>query len=302
MQVDVLCHKIPGFIKKARKAGVRWVFIGLENISPDNLIAAKKRQNKITEYRKMLLAWKKERIVSYCGYITGFPNDTPERLRRDVAVAQRELPADILEFFFLTPLPGSEDHQKAVLAGQPLDPDLNKYDLNHVVSEHPRMSQAEWEKAYLDCWREFYTEEHMDRVMRRNAALNCSPRNVRFFLGWFKGALFIENIHPLECGVLRRKSRLDRRPTMPIEPIWSFYPKFWLETAVKTVRWARLFGWLWVRSNKIMRDPRRGEYLDESIAPIDEHEDEREMFQTEEAHAFVVEQRRMDKIRAEAHV
>ena len=49
IQVDTLCHKIPNFIEKAAQAGVRRVFIGLENIYPDNLIAAKKRQNKITE-------------------------------------------------------------------------------------------------------------------------------------------------------------------------------------------------------------------------------------------------------------
>src|SRR3712207_5146299 len=59
IQVDTLCHRLPGFIEKAARAGVKRVFIGLENISPDNLVAAKKKQNKITEYRKMLLAWKK---------------------------------------------------------------------------------------------------------------------------------------------------------------------------------------------------------------------------------------------------
>ncbi len=58
IQVDTLCHRLPNFIEKAARAGVRRVFIGLENISPDNLAAAKKKQNKITEYRKMLLAWK----------------------------------------------------------------------------------------------------------------------------------------------------------------------------------------------------------------------------------------------------
>ena len=56
IQVDTLCHKIPNFIAKAARAGVTRVFIGLENINPANLIAAKKQQNKITEYRKMLLA------------------------------------------------------------------------------------------------------------------------------------------------------------------------------------------------------------------------------------------------------
>ena len=61
IQVDTLCHKIPNFIEKSKRAGVTRVFIGLENINPANLIAAKKRQNKITEYRKMLLAWKRAR-------------------------------------------------------------------------------------------------------------------------------------------------------------------------------------------------------------------------------------------------
>ena len=77
IQVDTLCHKIPDFIEKAKRAGVTRVFIGLENINPDNLAAAKKRQNKITEYRKMLLAWKAQGIITLAGYILGFPADTP---------------------------------------------------------------------------------------------------------------------------------------------------------------------------------------------------------------------------------
>jgi hypothetical protein len=50
IQVDTLCHKIPNFVEKASLAGVRRVFIGLENINPDNLIAAKKRQRRVYEY------------------------------------------------------------------------------------------------------------------------------------------------------------------------------------------------------------------------------------------------------------
>ena len=73
IQVDTLCHKIPNFIEKATQAGVRRVFIGLENINPDNLIAAKKRQNKITEYREMLQKWRNHGAITYAGYILGFP-------------------------------------------------------------------------------------------------------------------------------------------------------------------------------------------------------------------------------------
>ena len=91
IQVDVLCHKIPRFIEKAKRAGVTRVFIGLENINPTNLLGAKKRQNKLTEYRHMLLAWKAQGILTLAGYILGFPADTPDfhpsRSRRDQARA-----------------------------------------------------------------------------------------------------------------------------------------------------------------------------------------------------------------------
>jgi radical SAM superfamily enzyme YgiQ (UPF0313 family) len=144
IQVDTLCHKIPNFMEKAKRAGVTKVFIGLENINPDNLAAVKKRQNKITEYRKMLLAWKKQGILTIAGYILGFPADTPETIRRDIAIIKEELPIDLLEFFCLTPLPGSEDHQTLWKNGVAMDSDLNRYDVEHVCTAHPKMSRNEW--------------------------------------------------------------------------------------------------------------------------------------------------------------
>src|SRR4030095_6548172 len=117
IQVDTCCHRLPNFIEKAARAGVKRVFIGLETITPDSLMGAKKQQNKITDYRKMLLAWKHARILTYCGYILGFPGDTPESILNDIRIIQKELPVDLLEFFYLTPLPGSEDHRKLHEAG-----------------------------------------------------------------------------------------------------------------------------------------------------------------------------------------
>ena len=82
LQVDTLCHRLDGFIEKAARGGCARVFIGLENIDPDALASAKKRQNKIWEYRKMLQAWKDVGVITYAGYILGFPNDTPEKIAR----------------------------------------------------------------------------------------------------------------------------------------------------------------------------------------------------------------------------
>jgi hypothetical protein len=42
--------------------------------------------------------------MTFAGYILGFPADTAETIRRDIAIIQKELPLDALEFFCLTPL------------------------------------------------------------------------------------------------------------------------------------------------------------------------------------------------------
>ena len=85
--------------REGGSAGVKRVFIGLENIDPDNLASAKKKQNHISDYRELLLEWRKHRCITYCGYIIGFPNDTKESLVQRIQIIQRELPLDILEFF-----------------------------------------------------------------------------------------------------------------------------------------------------------------------------------------------------------
>ena len=72
IQVDTLCHRIHNFIEKAARAGVKRVFIGMESINPEALLAAKKRQNKITEYRRLLLAWKRVGVITYAGTFWDF--------------------------------------------------------------------------------------------------------------------------------------------------------------------------------------------------------------------------------------
>jgi radical SAM superfamily enzyme YgiQ (UPF0313 family) len=272
IQVDTLCHRIPNFIEKCARAGVRRVFIGLENINPDSLVGAKKRQNKITEYRKMLLAWKAAGVITYAGYILGFPSDTPDSIVRDIEIIKKELPVDLLEFFYLTPLPGSEDHVKLVRAGALLDADMNKYDLNHVTASHPRMSGEEWERAYRLAWQTYYTTDHIETVLRRVAATPANAGNALFLITWFKGCIELEKIHPLEGGFLRFKSRRDRRPGMPIIPAWQFYPAYFLETATKLGRWAALYIKLRRIYLRIKHDPRRYEYADLALTPVTDDE------------------------------
>src|SRR5688572_4409943 len=236
IQVDTLCHKIKDFIPKCKRAGVKRAYIGLENINPDNLLGAKKRQNKITDYRQMLLAWKQAGIVTYCGYILGFPGDTREAIMHDIDVIKRELPVDLLEFFYLTPLPGSEDHKILHEAGVPMDPDLNKYDLNHDVTGHSIMSREDWRGTYRAAWETYYTDAHVETVLRRAIATGTSPGKTMFFIVWFKGCIDIEGVHPLEGGFFRRKVRTNRRGGFGLESPMVFYPKYFFGTLARQLK------------------------------------------------------------------
>ncbi len=270
IQVDTMCHRIPHFIEKAARAGCHRVFIGLENINPDNLVSAKKKQNKITEYRAMLLRWKAVRVVTYCGYILGFPADSPDSILRDIEIIKKELPVDLLEFFCLTPLPGSEDHKKLSAQGVWMDPDMNKYDLEHVTTGHSRMSHEEWQRIYHRVWDAYYTPEHVERVMRRAAACGLSAGNVMFYCLWFYGCKTLEGIHPLEGGYLRRMYRRDRRPGLPRELPVVFHAKYLRHV------WRSHLGIISLlrRFNKVRKaikaNPNRRAYTDLALTPVEE--------------------------------
>ncbi len=268
IQADTLCHKIPNFIEKAAKAGVRRVFVGLENINPDNLIAAKKRQNKITDYREMLQKWRLHGAITCAGYIIGFPGDSKESILRDIEIIKRELPLDILELFFLTPLPGSEDHKVLSEKGVWMDPDMNKYDLSHRVTHHPRMSDAEWEDAYRAAWRAFYTPEHIRTVLRRAAACRLGrPKAIFSTFLWFKLVNAYEGVHPLEGGAFRLKFRRDRRSGLPLESPFIFYPRYLAGTAIKAWRYLSVYRQCKAILKDVLTAPGRWTYTDVAIAP-----------------------------------
>jgi len=274
IQVDTLCHKLPNFVAKAARAGVTRVFIGLENINPANLMAAKKRQNKITEYRAMLLAWKNAGVITFAGYILGFPGDTPQSIREDIEIIKNELPLDILEFFFLTPLPGSEDHKVLWQKGVWMDPDMNKYDLEHVVAAHPRMTQEEWEGIYNAAWDTYYTRQHLDTIIRRGAASNMGLSRLQAVLWFFSSVHAVEKLHPLQCGVMRLKYRRDRRPGLPLEPVWRFYPRYAWEIVSKHARVFNHWLDLELMVRRARRTARPGQYTDRALTPVSDDETE----------------------------
>jgi radical SAM superfamily enzyme YgiQ (UPF0313 family) len=221
MQVDVLSWKIRNFVQKARRAGCINVFIGMESVNPSNLAAAGKNQNHVQEYSQLIDAYRDSDISSHVGYIIGFPDDTVESVRRDIAYLMNEVRPDHASFFMLAPLPGSMDHLMTARRGEWMDPDFNLYDSHHEVTSHPHMKGGAWREIYFEAWRTFYSLENMKEILRRGNRANFWSNFLRFT--WYKNSIMTEGRHPMMCGFFRLKGRKNRRPGYPILSRWAYY-------------------------------------------------------------------------------
>lgn len=137
-------------------------------------------------------------------------------------------------------------------------------------------------------WQRYYTIEHVETILRRVASTKASPSNALFLLTWFMGSINIEHIHPLESGLLRLKYRRDRRPGLPIAPVWTFYPKYLAETAGKIVKLAALYLRLRRIYLRVKHDPQRYAYTDVAMTAVaDDEAATHELFHTDAARAFI---------------
>jgi hypothetical protein len=181
-----------------------------------------------------------------------------------------------------------------------MDPDLNKYDLEHVLTAHPQMSKPEWEALYQQAWSAFYSDDHIVTLLRRATATGISAGKTLFLLMWFYGSVFAEKVHPLQGGYFRLKSRRDRRPPLPLENPLIFYPRYAAELAIKHAHMARVI-WKFTRiRSALRRDPNAKAYMDQAITPVAEDELETlEMFGiNDSAKAAVTKARREEQARA----
>jgi len=216
----------------------------------------------------MLRIWRAAGIMTFCGYILGFPGDSVASIERDIAAIQRELPLDILEFFILTPLPGSEDHQTLHRGGVWMDPDMNNYDVEHVTTTHSRMSADAWQGIYRRAWQLYYSWAHIETLLRRAIADGIDARRLMFSIVQFRSIPLYEKVHPLQGGYFRRKIRALRRPGLPREAALLFYPRRLAETGIVL---ARTLATLWLVDRirrRVIREAKLGPYSDPAIRSL----------------------------------
>lgn len=235
MQVDTLAYRIPGFIERAQRAGCQQIFIGMESINEANLDAAQKGQNNPKRFGEMIERWRSHGIVTQVGYIIGFPEDTYDSVMRDVRTLEQDIQPDLVNFFMLTPFPGTQDHLRLYEAGTTLEPDWNLYDTCHAVAPHPKMSADEWTRAFRDACTGFYRYENVKAILAR-AHPRAHSHAFKALL-WYRQAALVQQAHPLVSGFWRRRDRDSRRPGFGAESRLAS----WSRSVRETSRSARLW-------------------------------------------------------------
>jgi hypothetical protein len=149
-----------------------------------------------------------------------------------------------------------------------MDPDLNKYDLEHAVTDHQNMTRAEWQAIYNEAWSLYYTREHAEVLLRRAAASGISMASLIKVLVPFITMVPLEGVHPLQAGLFRLKHPDERRPDMPRESLWSFYPRYILNLIWKNAELAKTVLWL------LTAHQRDAQHLGYLLSPVDDDEEE----------------------------
>jgi len=90
---------------------------------------------------------------------------------------------------------------------------------------------------------------------------------------WFAQSLTIEKVHPLQGGFVRLKNRHERRPELPVEPVWKFYPQLTWEVIVKHARVAAAAGRIFRIYRRVAAGARIA-YNDQAMTPVTEDETE----------------------------
>ena len=274
IQVDTLCHKTKGFIEKAKRAGVTRVFIGLENVNPENLAGAKKR------------AEEDRRISQHAARLEGAGDHHHRRLHPRLSgrhagndpARHRDHPARVAarhrRVLLPDPLPGSEDHQRLWKNHIAMDPDLNNYDLEHVCAKHPKMSDREWQDIYREAWSLYFTPGHMRTLFRRAAATGVPMGSLLKILATFSQMVPVEGVHPIQGGLFRLKHPSELRPgRKPPHPL-LFWAGFAWETFAKNAKLARTIFGLRLMRYLVERDPAAKDYMDQALqAASDDDED-----------------------------
>ena len=75
----------------------------------------------------------------------------------------------------------------------------------------PEASAEEWLDIYQRAWHLYYSPEHVETLMRRAQATGLKANRLLSSIMLYYGSYRFEGLHPLQCGLVRRRRLRFRR-------------------------------------------------------------------------------------------
>jgi anaerobic magnesium-protoporphyrin IX monomethyl ester cyclase len=162
-RVDDIVRDEP-ILEKYVAAGVAHVYVGVEATDQATLDLVNKDLD-VDAGVKALRLLHDHGMVSETSFVLGFPDETPEKIKRTLELAKRYDP-DNAHFLAITPWPYADlwREMKPYVATR----DYRKYNLIDPVIRPKAMSLDDVDNAIVDCYRSFYTSKAISVFADRN--------------------------------------------------------------------------------------------------------------------------------------
>jgi radical SAM superfamily enzyme YgiQ (UPF0313 family) len=146
----------PSLVREMALAGCTGVFIGLESLSNDNLVAAHKKTSRCEDYARRVRMLHENGIQVNGSFVLGFDHDRADVFAETVAwIEQNRL--ECATFHILTPYPGTPLFSKMQAEGRILHTDWSLYDTGHVVFRPALMSADQLAAGYAWCYERLFS-------------------------------------------------------------------------------------------------------------------------------------------------
>jgi len=155
-------------LPKMRKAGLRWVLLGVESPSRSTLKGFKKGITPEDAKRAVKLLREND-IFAQAMLIIGERKDTAKSITY-LRKFMNELDPDFAIFAILTPFPGTEIFDEAKRNGWIEDFNWSHYDMVHAIMPTETLSRKEVQEELYECYRSFYGswKRRLEGIFSRN--------------------------------------------------------------------------------------------------------------------------------------
>ncbi len=208
----------PGVVREMALAGCTAVFVGFESLTAQNLIDAGKKTPRPDDYARRVRILHDVGIAVNGSFVLGFDHDGPDVFDRTVRFVEAAR-LECATFHILTPYPGTPLFARLNAEGRLLHQDWDRYDTAHAVFRPLRMSPAELERGYAECYSRLFSAASIwrrrpERTSELPAYLAMSALYKRSNALWpvmIERALTGRAWQPLVEGARRRHLAFRRR-------------------------------------------------------------------------------------------